>query len=207
MKRVLMVMCLLVSPGVLLAQNKLVFKGGFNVASMSNALSAELEEPISKPGFHVGLGAEYPLLENRLAIQPVLQFVQRGYVANFKTQSGRSTTTLNYIDLPVNVLWKIGNQEKSTRFLLFGGGYLACGLSGKTRDRVGGQLQNEYSVRFNYDLQRFDYGVQGGIGIQFDFFQLTAFYQQGLANVSGLGLDVKNRTYGLTLGYLFDNVF
>ncbi|PKK35842.1 hypothetical protein BWI96_15035 [Siphonobacter sp. SORGH_AS_0500] len=198
----------LLAPLGAMAQSKLVFKAGGNVSSMSQALSSELDAPISKAGFHAGLGSDIPLTSSgNLTIQPTLLFVQRGYIADFKQDTRRASTTLNYLDLPVNVTLKLGNEERNTKFLLFGGGYVACGLGGKTIERESGQPQTEYSVRFNYDLQRFDYGVQGGIGVQFDFFQLSAFYQQGLANVSEMSQNAKNQTFGLSISYLFDNIF
>lgn len=199
---------MLVAPLGVMAQSKMVFKAGGNVSTLSRALSSELGAPISKAGFHAGLGSEIPLTSsNNLTIQPTLLFVQRGYIADFSPPTRRASTTLNYLDLPVNVMLKVGNEEKNSRFLLFGGGYVACGVGGKTVERENGQNVTEYGVRFNYDLQRFDYGVQGGIGVQFDFFQLTAFYQQGLANVSEMSLKARNQTFGLSFSYLFDNIF
>ncbi|OZI08767.1 hypothetical protein BWI93_07445 [Siphonobacter sp. BAB-5385] len=198
----------LLFPAAVWGQSKLIFKAGGNVSSMSQALSSELDAPISKAGFHAGLGSDIPLdAKNTLSIQPTLLFVQRGYIADFKVGTRRATTTLNYLDLPVNLMWKIGNEEKNTKFLLFGGGYVACGIGGKTRERENGSVQSEYSIRYNYDLQRFDYGVQGGVGVQFDYFQLTAFYQQGLTNVSDMATNAKNQTFGISFSYLFDNIF
>ncbi|MFT4032586.1 MAG: porin family protein [Siphonobacter sp.] len=206
MRRFIWFLFLLPSLGSL-AQGKMMFKGGLNVSSTSQAISDEMDNPLSKVGFHAGLGADIPLGSQKVTLQPALLFAQRGYIANYKTQTIRSTTTINYIDLPINLMGKLGGEERNTKFLIFAGGYVACGVGGKTKDRTNGVLQDQYNVRFNYDLKRFDVGVQGGVGVEVDYFQITAFYQQGLMNVSPYISGVHNKMFGLSLSYLFDAVF
>lgn len=203
MKKLLTLLLLTLPFGTALAQSKMVIKAGLNIASLNQALAPEIDAPISKPGFHAGLGADLPLSGN-FSVQPILQFSQKGYVADYRDRSRRATTTLNYLELPVNLMARFGGEN--LKMLAFAGPYVACGIGGNTRERSN-SLNDRLAIRYNYDVKRFDYGLQGGVGVQTGYAQIQFFYQQGLSNISGLYNDSRNRVFGISFAYLFDTAF
>lgn len=205
MKKIILVLLLSLPLSTAFGQSKMLIKAGLNIASLSQSLAPEIDAPISRAGFHVGLGADFPLNTNHtFSLQPVLQFSQKGYVADYRDRSRRAATTLNYLELPVNLMARFGGEN--LKLLAFAGPYVACGIGGSTRE-TGSGIDDKLPVRFNYDVKRFDYGLQGGVGIQSGYAQLQFFYQQGLPNISGLYNDSRNRVFGVSFAYLFDTAF
>jgi hypothetical protein len=207
MKRLLAVLVLGLSLSTAYGQNKMLVRGGLHISSLAEGLSPELDTPISKVGYFFGLGAEYPLGDTDFKIQPALNFTQRGYRADYRASADRRTyTTLNYLELPVNLVWTSGGESMAKLYLM-GGGYAALGLGGSSRIESGTTVTREYNVRFGFNEQRLDYGLTAGAGIQFGFARIGAFYNHGLADVSRQFSNTRHRVYGVSFTYLFDDIF
>ncbi|MCY7350527.1 MAG: PorT family protein [Cytophagaceae bacterium] len=191
------------------AQEKYGVRAGLNVANMSQAFNSELDNPLPRAAWFAGFTADYSLVKNYVYFQPGLLFSKKGFLLNDPDLNTRSITSLNYFEVPLNVVVKFGKPTSYTKFYLVGGGYGALGLGGKTKVRVNGEKTEQYNVKFDESLKRFDYGVNAGLGFQFGYVQLGVFYQQGLRNLSGDGTstNARNQVFGVSFGYLFDDLF
>lgn len=191
------------------AQEKYGVRAGLNVANMSQAFNSELDNPLPRPAWFAGFTADYILLKNYVYFQPGLLFNKKGFLLNDPDLNTRSVTSLNYLEVPLNIVVKFGKPLSYTKFYLSAGGYGALGLGGKTKVRVNGERTEQYNVRFDKSLKRLDYGLSAGLGFQFDYVQLGVFYQQGLRNLSGDGTstNARNQVFGVSFGYLFDDLF
>jgi hypothetical protein len=206
-RRFAVLAALVVSFGAAQAQNKFLARGGLHISSLAEGLSPELDVPISKVGYFFGFGGEYPLGTSGFRFQPGLNFSQRGYRADYRASADRRvTTTLNYLELPLNVVWTSGG-EGNTRLYVMAGGYAALGLGGKSKIVTDTSATNVFDVRFGFDQQRFDYGLTAGAGVQFGFSRLGVFYNHGLADVSRQFSNTRHRIYGVSFTYLFDDIF
>jgi hypothetical protein len=186
-------------------------KGGFSLAS----LQAKGEDDFSKafadafndtkkwlPAFHGGVTADIPLSEN-LVIQPALQFAQKGA----KTESGSEKTklTLNYLELPVNVLYR---QSADGGFYGGVGPYIGYALSGKSIFQDG-DLEEKEDVNFDEDgIKRLDAGGNIMVGYELPMgVTVGANYSLGFTNIldkdKNAGVSFKTSYIGLSIGYKF----
>jgi len=172
------------------AQFKLGITGGLNMASMSG-----MDNTKSLLGFHAGLIADISL--GPLGVQPGVEFSQKG----LKASEGDTKLSLNYIDVPVNLLYKIGLP--GAKILLLAGPNFGYGLSGKWSG--GGESED---VKFGSEadqVKRMDLGLNLGGGVQFLKLQGTISYTLGLTNLSNVsgGDAVKNNVLKVSLAYFF----
>lgn len=114
-----------------------------------------------------------------------LQFGTRG-----TKLAGASMTSLNLI-IPVNIGGRVNLSDK---FALFGevGPYVSFALKKAEAQMLGhGTIEGE----------RFDWGLNGKVGVEFCQIQLFAGYELGLKEI--WPDDAKNRSIVFGLGYLF----
>jgi hypothetical protein len=147
--------------------------GGVNLANFGRDITGST----MRFGFMGGLFIEIPVAEN-LFLTPTLWYLQKGY-----SDSG-FTVTVDYLELPVNVLWKkpIGTSAKLRVFAGPQVGYLLIkNQTGTTASTIGSDP----------GLKAIDFGINGGLGVEMTFGKLTflldARYQYGLANVNDTG--------------------
>jgi hypothetical protein len=199
MKKVILVILVALSAVTMNAQEiKFGVTAGLNLSNWSG----DDEDTKLKPGFQVGVVADYALTES-FSIAPELLFAQRGWKAK---ESGLSiSTTLNYLQLPINALYKF-NIADDSKFLVFAGPYFGYGLSGTMKAKYDGESESE-DLKFGSDddqLSAFDFGVNVGIGYQYNKFFIKAQYNLGLGNLSNDSDDsIKNTNIGISIGYLF----
>lgn len=171
------------------AQFKLGVTGGLNVAGMTGVGFDK-----SLMGFHAGLIADISL--GPIGVQPGLEFSQKGA----KASEGDSKLTLNYIDVPVNLAYKIGLP--GAKILLLAGPNFGYGLSGTSS--FGGESND---IKFGSEAgqtKRMDLGLNLGGGVQFLKLQGTISYTLGLTNLNNDGGDaVKNNVLKVSLAYFF----
>ena len=83
------------------------------------------------------------------------------------------------------------------------GPYIAYGLSG----RVKGNTDSE-NLKFGSDddeLGRLDYGIDFGVGLEFDHFNFTVAYALGMPDISNHEMEVqRNGVLSFTIGYFID---
>jgi hypothetical protein len=202
--------------GVAFAQApKIGVTAGLNVSSVTG----DVEDVKFKAGFKAGVVADFAITEN-FSVIPELLFAQRGFkyegALDEEDISGKATitTTLNYLQLPVNVAYKF-DVGYGSKLFIFAGPYLGYGLSTsmKAKGKADGvevtiSIPDEYKVNFGSkegEFKTFDFGLNAGIGYQYEkiFFKLQ--YNLGLANMSNTkGTSIKNSNIGVSVGYFFN---
>ncbi len=158
-------------------------------------------------GFHAGVIADIGL--KNVSIQPGLFFTTKGEVTpeNLKQLTGQGGTynakeVLNYIEMPVNLLYKI-KTAPAVKIYFGGGPYLAYGISGHGTEA--GAFPT-YTVHFDSNgYKNPDYGVNFVAGVElFKNVLIDANYGLGLGNLSrAYGQTIRNRVIGVSVGYLF----
>ena len=224
MKRLFIIVaaCSLSAAAMAQQQSRVFIKGGLNIANVTKNSSGELNSANSLASFHAGVMADLPIGQY-FAIQPALLFTGKGS----KVQSGntsdntyyKATTNPMYIELPVNAVFKIPLESKSSLFV-GGGPYIAMGVAGnrKIEGKIAGvsfsrkdniEFSNDDPTTFNKEegaglgiMRRFDAGLNATAGLIIDRFLIQANYGFGLTKLqsgSDNGEDNKNKHRVLSL--------
>lgn len=157
-------------------------RGGIN---FSNLYSDEVDDNNVLTGFNIGFFANAPLAAG-ISIQPEINFTTKGAELQYNNAvfQGTGKFNLSYVEVPL--LLKI-NLTKN--FNIHGGPYAAFLINSKiTNEDADGNINFEEQVDKD-DLNKFDYGLAGGIGFDVDNFGLGIRYNYGLQTVG------KERTY------------
>lgn len=220
----LTLIALFVSVIAINAQTSAIIKGGVNLANVSNDVDGGIDDAKTLTSFQVGVLADIQLLPI-LYLQPGVLFTGKGT----KTQSGdlddatyyRAETNPYYIEVPVNVVLKTPGQN--ARFFVGAGPYVAIGVAGKNKVNgsfLGSSFSSESKIEWSNDdptttdieegagfgiMRRFDYGLNGMVGVETRNLVLSANYGHGLAKLqSGTDSDENNinkhRVFSFTLG-------
>lgn len=206
-------------------QPSLFLKGGLNLSNITINKNGDLDDNRTLPSFQVGLQGDLPI-GAFFAIQPGIFFTGKGAKLESGNTSGsnwyRATTRPYYIEIPVNAVIKLPLGHQSSFF--FGAGpYLGIGIAGNNKvegQTAGVSFSRSQSIKFSNDdpftsneegsgyniMRRFDYGLNGTIGVQAQFIVLSVNYGYGLAKLQSgtsssdddLG---KYRVLSFTLGF------
>jgi hypothetical protein len=172
-------------------------KGGLNLASMHFD-----PDPIADFGFRPGLVlggfVSWPM-SSRLAIQPEGLFSQKG--ANGSDEGVDGWIHLDYLEVPVLVQYAL-SESSSRTFNVFGGPSLGFNIKAKAGADVGDESVDE---DISEDIEKFDFGVVFGAGVNFGRFTVDGRYTFGLSNINKDTTDgkAKNRTLAFLAGYRF----
>ena len=166
-----------------------------------------------KAGFQTGVVADFSISDN-FSIIPELLYSQRGAISKLKTtdKDGKKLLTskslnLNYLQLPINMAYKI-NLGNSSKLMIFAGPYLGYGISGKVKSEAKSDKKknnNSDKIKFGSkeeEVKPLDFGVNAGIGYQFEnvFFKLQ--YNPGLINLNNKkNHSLKNTNVAVSVGY------
>lgn len=185
----------------ILKKERFGIRAGLNIAKESYKQSGMSLTLDNQTGVLAGLVYECPLTE-QLYVGTGLLFSQKG--GKFETDEGSTKEILNYLDLPLNLVFKA--DLKGPKLLLEAGPQFSYALSGKDKTEVSGMSVSE-DIEFGSgedQVKRFDFGLNLGGGIEFMDFQLKVNYVIGLADISNFsGGSVKNNTLGISLSYFF----
>lgn len=194
------------------AQVKFGFKVGVSANRIGlNYENLDEEEALrdalkSKLGFTMGLAAEYSFM-NSLSLQTGLQFTNKGVKTKQEEdeQFYRSTTSVNYLEIPVNLAYKLN------KFQIHVGPYVGMGLFGKAKyeqnlfgetekDEIKFKFKNKASQRDYADLDQnedyvrlIDFGLNLGVGYRFGSTLLTVSYTKGLSPISPRSSDDNDK--------------
>jgi Outer membrane protein beta-barrel domain len=156
-------------------------------------------------------------LNKKLSFQSGLFLSRKGQTRDFSFYSSDSlneyvhqTLTINYIDVPVNVLYKTGVQGKGRAF--FGIGITPSYIIGGRNKLKADGVSNDTAYHTTIDREiangkpvgMFDIGVNltGGYELPTGLF-FRIYYTAGMKDI-GLGREIdKNRMWGVSAGYLF----
>jgi hypothetical protein len=186
------------------AQMSLGVKGGVNLA---NFYGDELSNKSVKPGFHIGILADYEFMYSS-AIQTGLFFTTKGFRSKSAGMSGdvKYRENLMYLQLPVHYAYKL-DVSPGTRVVFHAGPYMACGVGGSRKITTGdfsGEWGNVDGIfgDGHYRYKRFDAGLGLGIGAEFGPILFDLGWDMGLVNISrSRNGNIKNQNAFLSIGY------
>lgn len=151
-------------------------KGGLNV---SNLFIDDVDDENARIGYHVGVFAQI-FSSDAFAIQPELVFSTKGSKNQYSSGSFDQNIkyNLNYIDLPVLAVFKLGKQVE---FQL--GGYASYLLN--VNVTYEGDLANGSDQVDKDHLKSYDYGLSAGLGFNFSpSIQIGTRYNYGLVKIA-----------------------
>jgi hypothetical protein len=169
----------------------------------------------SRTNFSAGLIADIPLGESGFRFIPELLYVGKGFKANASVDllgqdlKVESTTSISYIDLPINFAYAIDLGEN--RLMVGAGPYAGFGLGGSSKviTTANGVSQEEKeNIEFGNGTGQFD---RVDIGANFmaayilnSGLMLKVNYSLGFLNLSNdEDTKYKNQYFGVSLGYFF----
>jgi hypothetical protein len=165
----------LVSTASFAQERRAGIKGGLNV---SNLYVDDVDDENARYGFNVGLFGEIISTET-FGLQAELLYSTKGSKNdfNFGSVSQEAKFNLNYLDVPVLAVFKLGESVD-----LQLGGYASYLLAANTSTKgdLGSGVRDWDKDNFN----SFDYGLVGGIGFNFGAAQVGARYNYGLAKIA-----------------------
>ena len=173
-------------------------KGGLNLSN----LSGDVEDNKVKPGFHIGVGADYNFAPN-MAIQSALLYSAKGAKADLEGID--ITLNANYLQLPVHFAYKI-DAAPGTKVVLHAGPYIAYGVGGEIKGKESGVTVAIDTFDGDIGLmKRLDAGLGLGVSTEFGPILLDLGWDMGLINVARDSGDesVRNQNAYLSVGYRF----
>lgn len=201
--------------GVQAQKSAAILRGGVNLANVSNNDDGGYDDNRMLTSFQVGVIGDLNITEF-LAIQPGILYTGKG----IKWENNTQKLQLNprYIEVPVNLVFK--TPTGAAKFFVGAGPYVAMGVGGKFK--ADGLLNFEEKIQFSDDdpltaeeegagafiMRRFDYGLNGTVGIEASNLVISANYGLGLAKLqsgsdSGSDQNNKHRVLSFTLGFKF----
>jgi len=184
------------------AQMRIGVTAGLNASNINVKAGGISVSADYKAGFQAGLVADFGITES-FSIMPELLFTQRGSKITDKEEgfSINSSTTLNYLQLPVNAAYKFDTGMGSKVFI-FAGPYIGYALSGKSKTG-----DESVDVKFgskDEEMKPLDFGLNVGAGFEYDklFFKLQ--FNPGFYNLNNSdNYSTKNTNIAVTVGYYF----
>lgn len=219
-KSLLLAVILLVSWQISDAQLRIALAGGGHSATINetNSLPNWSESNYSsRTGAHFGFIADLQLgVNSKFYAQPAVMFYNKGrkFFSTYDTTvydyiSIDQKQFINYVDIPLNIVYKIPLGGK-TKFFLGGGPYLSFFYNGyeKTETYL---KTGKYQTDENKDLpvgdgpgkyKTLDVGVNGTAGIEFGGVFLAGNFSRSLTDMYTATYDgsFKNQVFGATLG-------
>ncbi len=202
---------------------------GLNISSAQFTRELTYPEQVSytsRPGVEAGLTSTLQL--GHFAVQPSLLFSQKGYRSagdylGFDTFTHyEEEVSLNYLTLPLNFAFTLGRNGQGLQ--VFAGPYVSLLVGGNHTSQARGFDERAEKVKAatlasiddnlanDRYAQRFDGGLQAGVGYCLKGFQLQASYSLGLRNsavqfrYNGKVYDNEpayyNRAFQVSLSYL-----
>lgn len=196
MKKLAIVLCVLLASVVSMnAQSGFGVKGGITYNSISDIDLKDAELSFSKKtGFNAGVLYRVKLPMG-FALQPELLYIQKGSAVSYASSESYDFK-MHYMQLPINVQWGID-------LMLFRPFLMVSPYIGYIVGKGG-----EYDLLKWDDVNRFEYGLGLGAGIDIWRFQLTGRYCWDLGKVIdfkdiGFNISGKNKGFELSLALIF----
>jgi hypothetical protein len=202
-----------------------ILRGGLNLANISVTDNGRVDDAKMLTSFQVGIIGDIHVT-SILYFQPGLLFTGKGTKSQSGTEGSanwyRATTNPYYIELPLNLILK--SPTGPVKFFGGAGPYLAMGVAGKNKAEgafLGAGFNSEKTIEWSNDdpttlnneegagfgiMKRFDYGLNGTVGIEGKSAVLSVNYGLGLAKLqsgsnSSEDNNNKHRVVSFTLGF------
>ena len=207
------------------AQNSYaIVRGGINLANVSVTDNGRVEDANMLVSFQAGIIGDIHVA-SIVHFQPGLLFTGKGTKSQSGTEGSanwyRATSNPYYIELPLNLVLK--SPTGPVKFFGGVGPYLAVGIAGKNKVEgafLGAGFKSEKTIEWSNDdpttlnneegagfgiMRRFDYGLNGTVGLEGKSVVISANYGLGLAKLqsgtnSSADNNNKHRVLSFTLG-------
>lgn len=196
-----MLLCLMLcASGTALAQEVSGgFKAGVNLANVTfDAEGADVSFD-RRTGFVGGLFVIWPA-NARAALQIEALYSQKG--AKINEGGGEGELELDYLEIPVLVRLS-SDRSMPTSFHVFAGPSVGFRLRAHAKSEFGGESEDE---DISDDIERLDFGLAVGAGLELGRFIVDGRYTWGLVNINKEEPDevkVKNRVFSVMAGIRF----
>jgi len=148
-------------------------KGGLNV---SNLYIDDVTDENARPGINIGLFGELVSTEV-FGLQTELLYSTKGSKIVYDTPADQEIQyNLNYLELPVLAVFKLGAVDLHVGG--YGGYLLGANIS------YDGELADGTDEIDKDNLKSWDYGLVGGVGVNFGAMQVGARYNYGLVKLA-----------------------
>ena len=182
---------------------KVGLKAGLNLA---NLYVDDVKDENFKAGFSGGLFAKLPVARG-FSIQPELLYSNKGAKLTYDAGifgEGEYRFNLHYIELPVLAVINVAKN-----FNIHAGPYVSY-LAGANVTRIDDDNDvNDITDLKADNFNRIDYGLAGGLGLDFQNLTIGARYNYGLNEIGESGLsgratkNSKNSVINVYLGFAF----
>lgn len=205
MKKVVLTLSALLIVGATFAQTTFGVKLGPSFSSLASKTDGSKETSKMLVGLAGGVYANLPLVPE-FYIQPSLMYEGKGG----KDKNSDIKTRLNYLTLPIDLLFKPEMPNGSGAWIIGVGPYLGYGFSGKASGNVGGGEVSIDPFKDNGQtggavLKRFDAGANVQLGYEMaNGFNIGLNAELGLINLLNNGDNdnsVRNTSFGVNVGY------
>jgi hypothetical protein len=201
MKKIFAVVTVTVFSLASMAQFKAGIKVGGNLSKQRVNVSGngDLFSNDEARSWHAGLISEVKITEN-LYLQPQLLYVRKGATLQHAMGAGDTKVRLNYVEVPVNLLYKISLPFGK----IFAGGGASFGYAFSGKEEQNGVKRKLY--RDIKDWKREELSLNYTVGIEFNNGLFASFNsQKGLTDIYKIdGTSVKNRAMSVSVGCLLD---
>ena len=183
MKKIVLIVMMAFCMSQIDAQVRFGIKGGVNFENFNYKHAREELTIDNSIGWQAGALLQFKIPVVGMGVQPELLYTVR------KAEVDNKSNSVHYFEVPLNVQW--GFDLVIIRPYVMAGPYFG------------------YAVQFNGDvfkshIDKFDWGVGLGAGVELWKFQLGARYSWGLQNVSGMEeFEMKNNTFTVSLALMF----
>jgi hypothetical protein len=184
------------------------FNGGITMSSYKTKSGDETFTSKLRTGFSLGFVTDIPLSKS-VSLQPALQYTQKGGVetGTVDYQDYKQTTTFNYLDIPVNLIYKTNSAH--TKFYIGAGPSVAFGINGLTEYESGDKTSTD-NIKFGNgeddDVKGLDLGANMLAGVLFKSgVSISMNYNMGFSNLvigGNKDFSAHNRSWGLRVGYM-----
>ena len=198
MKKILIsVACLVFS--VVLAQGQVKFGPlvGLNFSNVNVDEGADAYS--SKTGLRIGVMADLAISDN-FSIAPEFSLSQKGSKVDYGAfLGGEQKTNINYLQLPVNLVYHL-NVLDNLGIFVDAGPYVGYAVSGKVEDT---------DIEFGSaegEMKALDFGLGFGAGAEVGSLLFKLQYEMGLSNLSNVdNSKIKNTNLCVSVAYMFGN--
>jgi Outer membrane protein beta-barrel domain len=192
---------LIIFSAVSQAQIKVGIKGGGNEFNqrINSTNGGSLYGGDKDRSFHAGFIGDLQIAGN-FYLQPQLLWSRKGATHFHSTEEGATKVRINYIDIPVNVVYKMPLGFGSA----FGGAGAAFSYAVNGKQEVDGHKSNLFKGTNSFRREDLSLSFTAGLELNNGLF-VSINSEKGLLNVSKTaGVNIKNRTTSVSLGYMID---
>jgi hypothetical protein len=150
-------------------------KGGLNASNLY--VDDNVHDENARIGYHFGFYGQ-PVSSEAAALQIELLFSTKGTTTIYDEPVDQEISyNLNYIDLPVMAVFKLGDAVE-----LHAGGYASYLVGANIKYE--GDLADGTDEIDRDNLKSYDYGLLAGVGVNFGAVQVGARYNYGLVKIA-----------------------